>query len=121
MPRNLSKLKCYLENLDHKFTIHSFTESRISNRSAGLYGMAGYNVEHNYRKDRKGGGVSLFISEEVEYQLREDLTIQTPFMETLFVELTNNTGFKNKNVICGVVYRPPNTDMKVFNKKCLSY
>lgn len=117
MPRNLSKLKCYLENLNHKFTIHSFTESWISNHSAGLYGMAGYNVEHNYRKDRKGGGVSLFISEEVEYQLREDLTIQTPYMETLFVELTNNTGFKNKNVICGVVYRPPNTDMKLFNNK----
>ena len=117
MPKNLSKLKCYLENLNHKFTIHSFTESWISNHSAGLYGMEGYNVEHNYRKDRKGGGVSLFISEEVEYQLRDDLTIQNQYMETLFVELTNNTGFKNKNVICGVVYRPPNTDMKLFNEK----
>ena len=29
MPKNLSKLKCYLENLNHKFTIHSFTESWI--------------------------------------------------------------------------------------------
>ena len=117
MPKNLSKLKCYLETLDHKFTIHGFTESWISNHSDGLYGMQGYNVEHNYRKDRRGGGVSLFISDQVEYQLREDLTIQESYMETLFVELTNNTGFKNKNVICGVIYRPPNTDIKIFNQK----
>ena len=117
MPKNLSKLECYLENLNHKFTIHGFTESWISNHSAGLYGIKGYNVEHNYRKDRKGGGVSLLISDQVEYQLRDDLTIQNQYMETLFVELTNNTGFKNKNVICGIVYRPPNTDIKIFNQR----
>ena len=76
MPKNLSKLKCYLETLDHKFTIHGFTESWISDHSDGLYGMQGYKVEHNYRKDRRGGGVSLFISDEVEYQLRDDLTFQ---------------------------------------------
>ena len=44
--------------------------------------MAGYNVEHNYRKDRKGGGVSLFISEEVEYQLR---VVHPQLFERIFV------------------------------------
>ena len=44
MPKNLSKLECYLENLNHKFTIHGFTESWITNHSAGLYGIKGYNV-----------------------------------------------------------------------------
>ena len=37
-------------------------------------------------------------------------------METLFVEIDKKCIGKAKNVIVGIVYRPPNTDMKIFNE-----
>ena len=50
---------------------------------------------------RKGGGVCMFISEELKYKLRTDLCQANSNYESCFIEIEN----KNKNVIVRVVYR----------------
>ena len=37
-------------------------------------------------------------------------------METIFIEINKEQIRKDKNLIIGVIYRPPDTDIKVFNE-----
>ena len=49
--------------------------------------MIGYTGEHSYRKNRTGGGVSLFIKESIEYKVRDDLCHMDGNIETIFIEI----------------------------------
>ena len=69
-----------------------------------------------YRKDRKGGGVSLFIKETIQYSVINDIGENNEFIESLCVELTDICSSSCKNSIIGVVYRPPKTSIETFNE-----
>ena len=64
-----------------------------------------------------GGGVSLYIDESMEYIVREDLCLMNNTVESLFIEIDKDTINKKMNCIVGVIYRPPDTDVKLFNEK----
>ena len=59
--------------------------------------MDGYREEHNVRAVSRGGGASLYISDNVEYSLREDLNISNEKVESLFVEIAKDQFNKEKN------------------------
>ena len=62
-----------------------------------------------------GGGVSIFIKHNVEYRTRTDLNISNKFIQSLFIEIPKSSIVGSKNdVVVGVVYRPPDTDINVF-------
>ena len=113
--RNLNTFDSYLENLNHKFPIIALTESWLKDHSVDRYGISGYNSEHRYRPSRSGGGVSLLIQDSIEYHVRENISIQNENIECLFIEIDKNQIGKQNNVIIGVIYRPPDTDIKLFN------
>ena len=83
--------------------------------NANLFHIDAYKTEHNYRTQRAGGGVSLFIKESIEYYIRPDMCLSNPYIESLFIEINKDTIGKERNAIVGIVYRPPDTDIKVFN------
>ena len=67
------------------------------------------------RKHKAGGGVSLFIKEHVQYKNRTDLNILNEYMESNFIEIPKRYhSMSNKNIIIGVVHRPPDTDVNMF-------
>ena len=57
--------------------------------------------------DRKGGGVSLLISEKFMYTGLQELTTAEDHMECVFVKILYN----GNAFIVGTVYRPPNCNM----------
>jgi hypothetical protein len=67
------------------------------------------------RNDDNHGGVGLFVKQNVQFKIREDLSIFIPHVfESIFIEVLSNT---NKNTIVGVIYRPntqPKADMDIF-------
>jgi hypothetical protein len=75
-----------------------------------------YNHESVYRTDRRGGGVSLFIKDNISYSLRSDLNTFGVDAETVFIEVNKTIFNGDKNIIVAVIYRAPNRDMKSFNK-----
>ena len=115
-PKNLSSLGEYMQNIDIEFTIIGLTETWLTKDTAGLYGMEGYNSVDNYRVNRCGGGVSVLIRDGVEYFVRPDLNNMTDCAETVFVEIDKDSVGTDNNVIVGVVYRPPDTNIKSFNE-----
>ena len=68
------------------------------------------------RDDGARGGVGLFIKENINFKIREDISVFTPHIfESLFIEIISPTG---KNTVIGVVYRPntkPRADIDIFS------
>ena len=81
-----------------------------------MYSLDGDNSIHNCKPFRSGGGVSLFIKDNLEFTVRTDLGINNACMESLFIEINKDIVGKNRNIIVGVIYRPPDTNVKDFNE-----
>lgn len=120
IPRHLSEFNNYISMLGHSFSIYGFTETWFSTNNVHCYGLDNYAIESNYRNDRSGGGVSLFIKSCIEYTCRTDLDINDKNIESIFVEINKDAFAFSKNVIVGVIYRPPNTNMASFIDKLSS-
>jgi hypothetical protein len=108
IPKNFDSLQHYLSLLSHEFSVVAITESWLTESTYSLYNLNGYSTLSNHRLVKRGGGVSLFIKDCFSFNLREDLTISNDILETLFIELDDK--------IVGVIYRPPNTDLSIFNE-----
>ena len=80
-----------------------------------LYDINGFNFVETHRTRRSGGGVGIFLRNNILYQIRSDLTLNNEFSESIFIEINKDLFNKNRNIIIGVIYRPPNTDLKLFN------
>ena len=114
--KNLHHLETYLANLNYSFQIAAISESWLKDHNAPLYCLEGYQAEHNTRPSKGGGGVSLYIKEGVEYIIRKELTYQNACIESLFIEVRKGQIGNENDVIIGIIYRPPNTDVQMFNE-----
>ena len=65
---------------------------------------------HKYREHKKGSGVAILISENLNYKLRPDLEISSEVYKHCIVEVK----LKTENIVCCSGYRAPNTDIEVF-------
>ena len=61
--------------------------------------------------NKKGGGVALYFPSHFECRVLSDLTIMSDCLETVFVEVVIP---EKRNLIIGVVYRPPQGNVDTF-------
>ena len=111
LQRNFNNLINLLSLLDINFTLIGVSETWL-NEPSHLLDIDGYNFIHKHRPNRSGGGVGLYISNNLEFKLRSDLSFDDiDIAESLFVEILRPHG---KNIVVGTIYRPPNqTDQRV--------
>ena len=114
--KNLDSISNLLSILDHTFSVLGFTETWLSDCMPPLIQFNNYKMVECHRNNKKGGGVCLYIHEELEFTVRPDISPFNDIIESLFVELTipQKSG-RNRNVIVGVVYRPPQSSLRDFN------
>ena len=67
-----------------------------------------------YYRDRVGGGVALLVKQPLEYCVREDVSFCNEFIESLLIEVHLHNQPTKNDVIIGVIYRPPDTDINSF-------
>src|SRR5271155_2068323 len=82
---NFLSFYSYIETLCVKPTIIAITETWLKPHNETLFPLNGYNFIAVSRKDKLGGGVGLYICDNLHYNIRADLTSSTSF-ECLFVE-----------------------------------
>ena len=73
--------------------------------------MPNYTRSHQKRSDRKGGRVSVYIHNSLNYKTRPDLSTNCGDIESLALEIMSE---KTRNTIVSVLYRPPNGNFKHF-------
>ena len=113
--KNMNKFDSYLNDLKHEFPIIALSETGLTENNCDRYGIDGYNAEHDLRPNRGGGGVSLYIKDFIQYNIWDKLCFQKKTLETLFIEINKDKFNKKQNIIVGVIYRPPDTDIREFN------
>ena len=115
-PANLGSLEVYLQCLNFDFSIIGISETWLSDNNCDLFYLNGYNLVEKHRSCKKGGGVGLFINKEIPYVYRCDRVSPEPIFESLYIEIDKHVFQQQNNIILGVIYRPPNTDINSFNE-----
>ena len=118
--KNLSSVENYLKCLNFDFTIIGLTETWFDDHNVHLYNIPCYKQEH-YVRPTQGGGVSIMVAERVMYKRRTDLEICNENIETIFIEIDKKWVNTKRNIITGVIYRPPGKAWKISMKTLVKY
>lgn len=113
--KNFSDFEVYLDSLNVTFPFIGLSETWINDNNLSYVNHDGYTVLSNHRKERVGGGVALLFKQDIPYIARPDLEISSRIIESLFIEVDKNIFKTNKNLLIGVIYRPPDTNLNDFN------
>ena len=113
--KNLTTADIFLSGLALQFKIIAITETWLNISNADCYSLPGYIMETKCRINKTGGGVAMLIRHTLNYLIRDDLTEFGEIMESLFIEISSTDISSDKNVIIGVVYRPPGGNIDNFN------
>ena len=88
----------YLDTLDITFKVIGLSETAI-NETSIRYDIPRYNCEIDFRSARKGGGVSLYILDTLQYKLRNDLQLGGE-VNSVFIEIFKASSNTKRNIVC---------------------
>jgi len=95
-----------LGRINHCFQIIGVSETWMNDQSSENVDIPGFSFISNHRKTRSGGGVGIYINSHLEYNfLPKSTTMIDEALESIFIEIIVP---HSKNIVVGVVYRPPN-------------
>ena len=72
--------------------------------------IKGYHIIQKYQEHRKGGGVAILVSKNLNYRTCPDLECNTNILEHCVWEIK----LARENVLCCSCYHAPNTDANTF-------
>ena len=99
MNKNFESFKELYSTINFKFSIVCFSETWVDDISFSKnsnFQLSGYQVLHQARKNCKGGGVCVFVHENLSFKLREDLNLN--WCNSVSIE---KSGTKSKNIVAG--------------------
>ena len=110
--QELSQLIRKVEKKNSRIDIILLCETFLSKNTYKMVSVRGFTHLCDYRKTKKGGGVSILIREGIAYRRRQDLDVfQEGQTESIFIEVKCRNG---KQIIFGSMYKPPNTNNEQF-------
>lgn len=111
IPRNLEKflLSVSMHENRHLINLMAFCETKLSDDIEHLYHIEGYTLITNNRNSY-GGGVCLYLKNEISFNTLWESSIKNDVLESLFVR----ANFVNETVTVGVLYRRPNGSILLF-------
>ena len=105
-------LKDLVTSLNKSFQIIALTETWLNDINKDNFNLPGYDYIGSNRENKRGGGVGMYVSKQLQYKTRNDISINVENrIETSFIEICTSKG---KNVIVGTIYRPPNNTIDTF-------
>ena len=106
-----------ITNNHFSFDFIGLTEVFKTNHDQRLHLPFYHKLITKTRQNNSRGGVGLFVKDNIEFSIREDLSVFIPHVvETLFIEFTSKSTSK---CILGVIYRPnsaPHADIDTFSQ-----
>ena len=77
-----------------------------------LVDFDGYSAVNCNRKDRSGGGATLFIDNDIEFI--EDLKIKCDDCDSIFIEFKRKEKALTRKIIFGIIHRPDYVELDTF-------
>ena len=111
LKNKVDELLTLLSTLNVKFSVVGITETWLQDSSLGV-NIDGYNFVYKNRSAKTGGGVGLYVPDNLDFRIHTDIyAYEDEVMELLFVEIIRS---HERNVIIGIIYRPPNQNVSDF-------
>ena len=119
IPSNYSDIVNFITLSDTQYSAIAVTETWLKEYNENLYQIDGYTFISLVRSNcRIGGGVGIYINNNINFEVRADLNRSNELIECIFIEITVNNSKVNKTktdkVIFGSIYRPPGGDILSF-------
>jgi len=109
----IGKLLDLMNNIKIKFTVIAVSETWSNDTNECFLNIPGYKRHLKSRVNRTGGGVALFVQDNLSFTVRKDLdNIMPDYVDTAFVDVIEG---RNSKFTVGVVYRPPDGELSIFN------
>ena len=90
-------------------------ETFVHDGNSNLFELPGYNHVHKNRINRSRGGIAIYAKPEIEYKIRDDISIfDEGEFESIFIETNSCTEVNNVN---GEIYRIPNSNPNLSVKR----
>ena len=119
-PGRLDEYDTLLQSINNPFDVLIFTETWITPENKDQCNIEGFQSVHLLRPSdnhtdfkTRGGGISIFIKNTLQYKHRDDLVPMLPYIESSFIEIT----FNNQKYLIGGMYRIPKTNINSFIEK----
>ena len=110
---HIDELQAFLNVLNFKFDIIALCETKLQNEPSANVSIEGYNILIFTYTEANKGGVCIYVADNLNFKLRNDLNIyESKELELVFIEIVNA---KKANNIVGVIYRHPSMEMDTFN------
>ena len=100
----------YMSDINHTFSVIGFTETWLKPSNIETFCITGYNHVGLTRHNGKGGGVSLFISDDIAFSELQELSMVQDHIECIFIMII----IRGHTYKIGLVYRPPNSNITEF-------
>ena len=92
----------------------SFTETWLTEYNISLHI---YSHVYKLSDKRRGGGVSMFINNRLNFQVRNDIIYNPNNIDLIAVEISKGELNTKRNVIILTLHRPPDVPPILFNEK----
>ena len=106
LPTNMTGFISYMSNINHTFSVIGFPETCLKPRTIETFCITGYNHVDFTRQNGKGGGVSMFISDDIVYSELQKLSMVQDHIECIFIKI-----IRGHTYIIGLVCRPRNSNI----------
>ena len=112
--QDLCQLIRSTERKNSRIDIVLLCKTFLGKNTQQMVKIPGFTHVSNYRKNKKGGGVTILIQEGISYRRRTDLDVfDEGLTESIFIEVRSKNG---KQIIFGSLYKPPNVDINQFSE-----
>ena len=111
--KNYDDLSTFLTTLKNfRFSVIGVTETWLHSNSPPIFSLDNYNMIRADLAAGRGGGVAIYLNNQLTFRKRPDLHFEGT--KDIFIEIINDS---DKNIIVGVIYRPPNNHIDTFLDK----
>ncbi len=111
---NFHSIKEYLSQFKIPFNIIAVSETWIKNEKGTDFELDGYEFNYINRKNKNGGGVAIYIDNNLKYKLIGKMTEAVDdLLECITVEICFE---KMKNITVTCIYRSPGSNIQVFRE-----
>ena len=121
LPLNFHKFEELFINSNKSPSIIAFTETKLTENSV-IPAYHDYNFEHK-NSSTAAGGVGVYLSNFLNYTVCNDISLNVPHCEDLWINVNLNTDNSKSNsktinkLMIGVIYRHPNHNYHEFQEK----
>ena len=101
------------EKKNSRIDVILLCETFLSSKTKSMVNIPGFSHICNYRKSKKGGGISILLHEGIPYKCRSNLDIfKEGLTESVFAEIRSKNG---KQIIIGSMYKPLNVNIDQYS------